>query len=39
MQFRDGPGFAVLVQTEGVPAGELLLDSSCTVTLPDVRGT
>ena len=32
MQFRDGPGFAVLVQTEGVPAGELLLDSSCAVT-------
>jgi CDP-diacylglycerol pyrophosphatase len=32
MEFRDGPGFAVLVQTEGVPAGELLLDSSCAVT-------
>jgi CDP-diacylglycerol pyrophosphatase len=39
MEFRDGPGFAVLVQTDGVPAGELLLDSSCAVTLRDARGT
>ena len=31
MEFRDGPGFAVLVQTEGLPAAELLLDSSCAV--------
>ena len=34
MQFRDGPGFAVLVQADGVPAAELLLDSSCAVTQP-----
>jgi CDP-diacylglycerol pyrophosphatase len=34
VQFRDGPGFAVLVQTDGVPATELLLDSSCAVTQP-----
>jgi CDP-diacylglycerol pyrophosphatase len=39
MEFRDGPGFAVLVQTDGVPAGELLLDSSCAVTQHDARGT
>jgi CDP-diacylglycerol pyrophosphatase len=32
MQFRDGPGFALLVQVDGVPATELLLDSSCAVT-------
>lgn len=39
MEFRDGPGFAVLVQTEGVPAGELLLDSSCAVTQRGPRET
>ena len=30
MDFKDGPGFAVLAG-KGVPSGELLLDSTCAV--------
>jgi CDP-diacylglycerol pyrophosphatase len=33
MQFRDGPGFAILAGAD-VPGAELLLDSSCAVTGP-----
>jgi CDP-diacylglycerol pyrophosphatase len=37
MQFKDGPGFAVLAGTS--LAGELLLDSSCAAARSDADGT